>query len=95
MSGESEEDKGDKEGNKEVHRKEVTPVTKFDWDSKWLKGDEYYHILTHADQYINHYNFAKYPPKTHPLATYNEPKSILVVRDRWRYVLCGRTFCWF
>ena len=48
---------------------------KFDWCDKWLKGEEYYHILTHADLYAKVYSFKKYPPKTHPPTTYTSPTS--------------------
>lgn len=51
-------------------------AVKFDWVGKWLKGDEYYHILTHAELYIKTYHFEKYPPKTHPPSTYSDPISI-------------------
>lgn len=47
----------------------------FDWDNKWLKGDEYYHILTNAELYIKIFNFGKYPMKTHPSTTYSNPTS--------------------
>eukprot|EP00826_Nyctotherus_ovalis_P062520 TRINITY_DN9056_c0_g1_i13.p1 TRINITY_DN9056_c0_g1~~TRINITY_DN9056_c0_g1_i13.p1 ORF type:complete len:280 (+),score=-15.15 TRINITY_DN9056_c0_g1_i13:73-912(+) len=42
-----------------------------------LKGDEYYHILTHAELYIKAFNFGKYPPKMHPPTTYSNPISTL------------------
>ena len=50
-------------------------ATKFDWCNNWLKGDEYYHILTHTDLYSRIYSFKKYPPKTHPPSTYTNPTS--------------------
>lgn len=49
---------------------------RFDWDEKWLKGDEYYHILKNADLYAQVYNFMKYPPKAHPSSTYTNPTSM-------------------
>jgi len=52
---------------------------KFEWCDKWLKGEEYYHILTHADLYSKVYNLKKYPPKTHPPSTYTNPTSIFFV----------------
>jgi len=63
-------------------------VIKFDWENKWLKGCEYYHILTNADLYINLYNFEKYEIKTHPDAIYSNPISNIDTRARWDYLLC-------
>jgi hypothetical protein len=48
---------------------------KFNWDSKWLKGNEYYHILTHADLYIKLYKFGNYEMKGHPDSIYSNPIS--------------------
>ena len=55
-------------------------LQEFDWTKKWLRGDEYHHILTHAELYINVYNFAKYPPKTHPPTTYTDPIGNLILQ---------------
>lgn len=77
MSGESiEEEKNLSKLRKHVQTKESAQAIKFDWEDRWLKGDEYYHILTNADLYIKSFKFAKYPPKVHPIETYIEPKSI-------------------
>ncbi len=48
----------------------------FDWGTKWLKGDEYYCILKHADEYAEKFQLKKYPPKTHPNSIYLHPESI-------------------
>lgn len=71
-----------------------TGTVKFDWPNKWLKGDEYFHILSHADSYIKEFKFGTYPSKTHPFTTYTDPISIGWYKCRWRYVLCRRAFCW-
>jgi len=69
---------------------------KYDWENKWLKGDEYHHILTHADLYMKALKFEKYPPKTHPATTYASPISILMVNYfRRKSILRRRTFCRF
>ncbi len=47
----------------------------FDWKNKWLKGDEYYHILMNAEQYASTFAFEKFPPKTHPPSTYTGPEG--------------------
>lgn len=56
-------------------------IIQFDWDNKWLKGDEYYHILTNTELYIKTFNFGKHPMKTHPFATYSNPTSNFHVRS--------------
>lgn len=66
---------------------EQDQALKFDWENKWLKGEEYYYILTHADLYIKTHNFGKYPLKTHPHTTYSNPISICkVISFRWQHV---------
>jgi len=72
-------------------------VVMFDWPNKWLKGDEYYHILTHADLYSSACSFKRYPPKTHPSSTYTNPKSIAprLNNRRWNHLFRRRHVCWF
>jgi len=48
-------------------------LIKFDWENQWLKGEEYYYILTHVDLYAKGYGFKTYPLKTHPDTTYSNP----------------------
>jgi len=50
-------------------------IKTFDWKNRWLKGEEYYYILTHADLYSSLFSFSIYPPKTHPQSTYLNPQS--------------------
>lgn len=73
------------EENKEAQQNATTEdqsqVVKYNWENKWLKGDEYYHILTHAELYIKTFNFGKYPPKTHPPTTYSNPISTLLCKS--------------
>ena len=47
----------------------------FDWEKRWLKGDEYAFILENVDAYCSAFGFRKYPAKMHPLDIYEEPKS--------------------
>ena len=54
----------------------LSPAAKFDWSNKWLKGDEYHHILSHADLYTEVFQFKKFPQKSHPRSIYLEPQSI-------------------
>eukprot|EP00826_Nyctotherus_ovalis_P016242 TRINITY_DN1468_c0_g1_i10.p2 TRINITY_DN1468_c0_g1~~TRINITY_DN1468_c0_g1_i10.p2 ORF type:complete len:110 (-),score=10.39 TRINITY_DN1468_c0_g1_i10:724-1053(-) len=65
-------------------------AVKFDWESKWLKGEEYRHILTHADLYSKAFHLKRYPLKTHPPTTYSEPVGTVTKANcRWRDLLCG------
>lgn len=50
-------------------------IVKFDWNSRWLNGEEYSYILTHAELYMAAFAFQRYPQKTHPKETYNNPES--------------------
>jgi len=89
MSGESvEEDKDVDKLKRQIQKAELSQAIKYDWENRWLKGDEYYHILVHADLYIKSFKFAKYPPKVHPIETYTEPKSSITLTNRRDYVFC-------
>lgn len=52
-----------------------SPAARYDWSGKWLKGDEYHYILSHADDYCEACDFKKFPQKTHPTSIYLEPQS--------------------
>lgn len=43
---------------------------KFDWANKWLKGEEYAHILSRMDAYCKAFDFQKFHPKMHPDSIY-------------------------
>jgi len=38
----------------------------FDWENRWLKGEEYAHILERMDRYCDTFNLSRFEPKTHP-----------------------------
>lgn len=46
---------------------------RFDWENKWLRGDQYAHMLTHIDEYCATFNFQKFAQKQHPENIYIEP----------------------
>ncbi len=48
----------------------------FDWQNRWLRGDEYYHILSNAELYAATFDFRKFTPKTHPPSTYTAPEGL-------------------
>lgn len=53
-------------------------VVKFSWDSKWLKGEEYCHILQNVDLYCATYGFLKLSNKCHPESIYVQPQNGLI-----------------
>ena len=55
-------------------------LVKFDWENKWLKGEEYAHILKNSDNYTKAYNFKCFPSKTHPKSIYLSPISTPITR---------------
>ena len=48
---------------------------KFDWEGKWLRGDQYEHMLKHIDAYSRAFGMEMLPYKTHPDNIYLEPIS--------------------
>jgi hypothetical protein len=42
----------------------------FDWCNKWLKGEEYFHILNRMEEYCRVFNLEKFAPKEHPECIY-------------------------
>jgi hypothetical protein len=48
---------------------------RFDWDSRWLRGEEYAHILQNMDRYREAYGLKFFDQKTHPESIYTEPES--------------------
>lgn len=61
----------------EALAKSESQLIKFDWEKRWLRGEEYYHILKNADLYLKAFKLKKYPVKTHPSTTYSNPIGIL------------------
>ena len=59
---------------------------KFDWGNKWLKGDEYSHILSNMDSYCKVFNLPKFTPKTHPDSIYMQPESKPLIRINHKLV---------
>ena len=48
-------------------------IRKFEWEARWLKGEEYYYILNHINLYTEQLNIQKYPKKSHPAEIYLSP----------------------
>ena len=51
---------------------------RFDWENKWLRGDQYAHMLNHIDEYKEHFGMPKLAEKQHPENIYLEPQSKLL-----------------
>jgi len=50
-------------------------VYQFDWNNKWLNGEEYHYILRNSEKYISYYQFERCEMKVHPLSIYQAPIS--------------------
>ena len=49
---------------------------RFDWENKWLRGDQYAHMLNNIDAYCKSFSgMAKLGEKQHPENIYLEPQS--------------------
>jgi hypothetical protein len=48
---------------------------RFDWENKWLRGDQYAFMLNHIDAYKTTFGMPKLGPKQHPENIYVQPES--------------------
>ena len=53
-------------------------IRKFEWESRWLKGEEYSHILKNIQKYSEEFSFQVLGKKTHPLEIYQKPTNGLI-----------------
>ena len=51
---------------------------RFDWENKWLRGDQYAHMLNNIDDYGQAFGMPKLAEKQHPENIYLEPQSKLL-----------------
>ena len=64
----------DDENRDELERLlESKQVVKFDWENRWLKGEEYFYILANMEQYVKQMGIEKFGIKRHPESIYVEP----------------------
>lgn len=49
----------------------------FDWENKWLRGDQYAHMLWNINKYCKVFQMEKLREKQHPENIYVQPKSKL------------------
>ena len=47
----------------------------FDWDNRWLKGEEYAHMLKNTEGYCENYSMKKYSRRCHPDDIYLRPRN--------------------
>lgn len=52
---------------------EQRKVIKFDWENRWLKGEEYFYILANMENYMKYMALEKFGVKRHPESIYIEP----------------------
>eukprot|EP00347_Sterkiella_histriomuscorum_P011731 403371324 len=50
----------------------------FDWQNRWLKGDEYAHILNRMEKYQEVFDFKRFNQKTHPESIYIKPQNGMI-----------------
>lgn len=48
---------------------------RFDWENKWLRGDQYAHMLHNLDNYMRVFGMEKLAEKQHPENIYTQPIS--------------------
>lgn len=48
---------------------------RFDWENKWLRGDQYAHMLYNLDNYCQVFGMQKLTEKHHPENIYVQPES--------------------
>lgn len=48
---------------------------RFDWENKWLRGDQYAHMLNNIDSYRATFGMPKLGEKQHPENIYVQPES--------------------
>ena len=53
-------------------------IVKFDWENRWLKGEEYFYILANMENYAKNLSIEKFGVKKHPENIYIEPVNGLL-----------------
>jgi len=48
---------------------------RFDWENKWLRGDQYAHMLLNINEYCKQFDMQKLGEKQHPENIYVQPES--------------------
>lgn len=62
---------------------------RFDWENKWLRGDQYAHMLYNLDNYSQVFGMQKLAEKQHPENIYIQPESkstliyLYIIYTRW------------
>eukprot|EP00357_Protocruzia_adherens_P036512 CAMPEP_0115045976 /NCGR_PEP_ID=MMETSP0216-20121206/48487_1 /TAXON_ID=223996 /ORGANISM="Protocruzia adherens, Strain Boccale" /LENGTH=110 /DNA_ID=CAMNT_0002428995 /DNA_START=54 /DNA_END=383 /DNA_ORIENTATION=+ len=50
-------------------------VIKFEWEDRWLTGEEYAHMLRNAENYCSELKLQQMLAKSHPNSIYTDPKN--------------------
>lgn len=48
---------------------------RFDWENKWLRGDQYAHMLNNIELYSRAFGMQRLGEKQHPENIYIQPES--------------------
>jgi hypothetical protein len=57
---------------------------RFDWENKWLRGEQYAHMLNNIDAYSKTFSMPKLPQKHHPENIYVQPESKCLPFQTWQ-----------
>ncbi|EAS05042.2 hypothetical protein TTHERM_00840110 (macronuclear) [Tetrahymena thermophila SB210] len=71
-------DKGQSQPQSQSLKQIQNEYPQYDWDNKWLKGDEYANMLEKIEEYCKQYNLQKFGKKTHPEDIYRAPQNGLI-----------------
>ncbi|KAL4432022.1 hypothetical protein ABPG74_017758 [Tetrahymena malaccensis] len=71
-------DKGQSQPQSQSIKQIQNEYPQYDWDNKWLKGDEYANMLEKIEEYCKQYNLQKFGKKTHPEDIYRAPQNGLI-----------------
>ena len=63
--------------NRIAREEYTTLLNRFDWENKWLRGDQYAHMLENIDMYCSAFGMEKLGEKQHPENIYIQPESKL------------------
>jgi hypothetical protein len=57
---------------------------RFDWENRWLRGEQYAHMLMNIDAYRTTFDMPKLPHKCHPENIYVQPLSKCRLCSSWQ-----------
>jgi hypothetical protein len=75
----------------QAHLRGSRPI-RFDWENKWLRGDQYAHMLHNIENYSDVFGMQMLAEKEHPQNIYIQPESKFTrshILYRWPSVFCA------